>query len=129
MVEPVAQSRSVPDRHWLAATICLAALVSPAGQAEDESPAAQAPTPLVLDLRLGDLRRIVKAEELDTPLPEQLDDVTIWAHPETPDMVETRPVPGGLGGVFWGIWHPTQLWRLFVPDPNLRWPEEEDRRP
>lgn len=78
-----------------------------------------------LDLRLGDLRRFVSAEELNTPLPEQLDDVMIWAHPETPDMVETRPVPAGLGGLIWAVWHPTQIWRLFVPDPNLKTTDED----
>jgi len=115
-------------RQALGGGICLALLAIPVGRADEAAPEADPPKEFQLDLRLGDLRRFVSAEELDTPIPEQLDDVTIWAHSETPDMVETRPVPGGLGGIFWGIWHPTQFWRLFVPDPNLRI-QEEDRRP
>ena len=78
-----------------------------------------------LDLRLGDLRRIVSPEELFTPLPDELDEVTVWGHTETPDMVETRPVPGGLAGIAWAMWHPSKLWRLFVPDPNLEILDED----
>jgi hypothetical protein len=128
MAQAVDPSRRVPDWRLPLAVMCLAALVGLCAHADETQPVTQTAAAGQLDLRLGDLSRIVRREELDTPLPDQLDDVTIWGHPETPDMVETRPVPGGLAGIFWAAWHPTQLWRLFVPDPNLRMPED-DREP
>jgi hypothetical protein len=79
----------------------------------------------VLDLRLGDIRRYVPAREWSTPLPERLEDVEVVGRPGTPDMVETRPVPMGLGALFFAARHPTQIWRIFVPDPNLQLPEED----
>jgi hypothetical protein len=34
-----------------------------------------------------------------------------------PDRLK-KQIPGGPAGIFWGLWHPTQAWRLLVPDPN-----------
>ena len=76
----------------------------------------------VLDLRLGDIRRYVPEREWSAPLPEQLEDVEVIGR-GTPDMVETRPVPMGLGALFFAARHPTQIWRIFVPDPNFELPE------
>jgi len=111
-------------RRAVAAWTCLFGLAVGTGHADGPVPQVGPLEQVPLDLRLPELRRFIGREELDTPLPEQLDDVMIWAHPETSDMMKTRPVPGGLGGIFWGLWHPTQFWRLFVPDPNLRMPPE-----
>jgi hypothetical protein len=79
----------------------------------------------VLDLRLGDVRRYVAVREWSAPLPEQLEDVEVIGRKGTPDMVETRPVPMGLGALFFAARHPTQIWRIFVPDPNFQLPEED----
>jgi len=79
----------------------------------------------VLDLRLGDIRRYVPQREWSAPLPEQLEDVEVVGRRGTPDMVETRPVPMGLGALFFAARHPTQIWRIFVPDPNFQLPEED----
>ena len=79
----------------------------------------------VLDLRLGDIRRYVPVREWTAPLPEQLEDVEVVGRKGTPDMVETRPVPMGLGALFFAVRHPTQIWRIFVPDPNFQLPEED----
>jgi len=88
-------------------------------------PPAQLEPGQVLDLRLGDVRRYVPRREWTAPLPEQLEDVEVIGRKGTPDMVETRPVPGGLGALFFAARHPTQLWRIFVPDPNFELPEED----
>jgi len=79
----------------------------------------------VLDLRLGDIRRYAPVREWTAPLPEQLEDVEVIGRHGTPDMVETRPVPMGLGALFFAARHPTQIWRIFVPDPNFQLPEED----
>jgi hypothetical protein len=79
----------------------------------------------VLDLRLGDVRRYVPTREWSAPLPEQLEDVEVIGRKGTPDMVETRPVPMGLGALFFAARHPTQIWRIFVPDPNFELPERD----
>jgi hypothetical protein len=79
----------------------------------------------VLDLRLGDIRRHVPARQWSAPLPERLEDVEVIGRQGTPDMVETRPVPMGLGALFFAARHPTQIWRIFVPDPNFQLPEED----
>ena len=79
----------------------------------------------VLDLRLGDIRRYVPVREWSAPLPEQLEDVEVIGRHGTPDMVETRPVPMGLGALFFAARHPTQIWRIFVPDPNFELPEAD----
>jgi len=71
-----------------------------------------------LDLRLGDLRRFVSAEDLNAPWTTDLDEVVIRPRREPPDLPERRAVPQGLGGLWWAAQRPTQAWRLFVPDPN-----------
>lgn len=71
-----------------------------------------------LDLRLGDLRGFVSAEELYAPWTTELDEVVIRPRREPPDLPERRAVPQGLGGLWWAAQRPTQAWRLFVPDPN-----------
>jgi hypothetical protein len=100
----------------------------PAQPAQPGRPAGPAPPPPVapaavsaapkLDLRLGDLRRFVSAEDLDAPWTTDLDEVVIRPRREPPDLPERRAVPAGLGGLVWGVRNPTQSWRLFVPDPN-----------
>ncbi|MFM7707227.1 MAG: hypothetical protein ACKO9D_04265 [Gammaproteobacteria bacterium] len=71
-----------------------------------------------LDLRPGDLRRFVPAEDLYAPWTMELDEVVIRPRREPPDLPERRAVPQGLGGLWWAAQRPTQSWRLFVPDPN-----------
>jgi hypothetical protein len=124
--------------------IALAVIAGGRGEARDsvvEAPApagppAMQPGPVALppprletgqplDLRLGDVRRYVPAREWTAPLPEQLEEVEVVGRTGTPDMVETRPVPMGLGALFFAVRHPTQIWRIFVPDPNFQLPEED----
>ncbi|MFM7627351.1 MAG: hypothetical protein ACKO7G_13005 [Gammaproteobacteria bacterium] len=74
--------------------------------------------PPKLDLRPGDLRRFVPAEDLYAAWTAELDEVVIRPRREPPDLPERRAVPQGLGGLWWAAQRPIQSWRLFVPYPN-----------
>ena len=71
-----------------------------------------------LDLRLGDIRKFVPTEELDTPLDAAIDEVVVRSPRVRSRLPERMPIPRGVGGLGWLLDHPTQFWRLFVPDPN-----------
>lgn len=71
-----------------------------------------------LDLRLGDIRKLVPTEELDTPLDAALDEVVVRSSRVRSRLPERMPIPRGVSGLGWLLDHPTQFWRLFVPDPN-----------
>ena len=71
-----------------------------------------------LDLRLGDIRKFVPAEELEAPLDEAVDEVVVRSPRVRSRLPERMPIPRGVGGLGWLLDHPTQFWRLFVPDPN-----------
>lgn len=71
-----------------------------------------------LDLRLGDIRKFVPAEELEAPLDEAVDEVVVRSTRVRSRLPERMPIPRGVGGLGWLLDHPTQFWRLFVPDPN-----------
>ena len=71
-----------------------------------------------LDLRLGDIRKFVPTEELDTPLDAAIDEVVVRSPRVRSRLPERMPIPRGVGGLGWLLDHPMQFWRLFVPDPN-----------
>ena len=71
-----------------------------------------------LDLRLGNIRKFVPTEELDTPLDAAVDEVVVRSTRARSRLPERMPIPRGVGGLGWLLDHPTQFWRLFVPDPN-----------
>jgi hypothetical protein len=71
-----------------------------------------------LDLRLGNIRKFVPTEELDTPLDAAIDEVVVRSPRVRSRLPERMPIPRGVGGLGWLLDHPTQFWRLFVPDPN-----------
>jgi hypothetical protein len=71
-----------------------------------------------LDLRLGDIRKFVPTEELDTPVNAAIDEVVVRSPRVRSRLPERMPIPRGVGGLGWLLDHPTQFWRLFVPDPN-----------
>jgi hypothetical protein len=85
---------------------------------------APAPTPArPLDLRVGDLAKYLppgEAAKLQTDRPPvaAVDTVVVQGKREQiPDRLQAR-IPGGAAGVIWSLFHPTQAWRLLVPDPN-----------
>jgi hypothetical protein len=67
---------------------------------------------------LGDIRKFIPTEELDTPLDAAIDEVVVRSPRVRSRLPERMPIPRGLGGLGWLLDHPTQFWRLFVPDPN-----------
>ena len=71
-----------------------------------------------LDLRLGDIRKFIPTEELDAPLDAAIDEVVVRSPRVRSRLPERMPIPRGVGGLGWLLDHPTQFWRLFVPDPN-----------
>jgi len=70
-----------------------------------------------MDLTPPDIHKVVPARELEGPL-TGLDDEE---EPEPTPTVEVNRekaapyVPGGIAGVWWGITHPSQAWRIFAP--------------
>ena len=89
-----------------------------AGPLAVAKPAATTRADPPLDLRLGDIRKFIPTEELDAPLDAAIDEVVVRSPRVRSRLPERLPIPRGLGGLGWLLDHPTQFWRLFVPDPN-----------
>ena len=72
-----------------------------------------------LDLRAPSLDRVFSSSQIET-LTSRPDDISEGA--ETVDVEGARHeriiAPSGLHGLAWGVRHPTQAWRLFVPSPS-----------
>jgi hypothetical protein len=80
-------------------------------------PAATTGTPpaRTLDLAPPDIRKVVPSDQLDTPLP---DENYVEEDQETVSVKSEHPapdVPGGIASLWWGLWHPTQAWRILAP--------------
>jgi len=88
--------------------------------ADEPSPLAppRSSTTPKLDLRVGDVRRVLPPSEWAQPLPADLDEIIIRSRKTEPDIALRKAVPQGLGGLFWAATRPTEAWRLLVPDPN-----------
>ena len=81
-------------------------------------PAIQKP----LDLRIGDVRKYMMPNEyraaLDEPDAER-NTVVVEAQRELLPVQYEKPIPvGPLVPLFWGLMHPTQSWRILLPDLN-----------
>jgi hypothetical protein len=89
-----------------------------ASKAPQTAPAATSPRK-PLDLRAPELNRVFSRSDLET-LTSKPDDVSEGA--ETVAVEGARHdriiAPSGLRGLAWGVRHPTQAWRLFVPSPS-----------
>ena len=97
---------------------------APAPAVPNPKPALQKP----LDLRIGDVRKYMMPNEfraaLDAPDAEK-NTVVVEAKRELLPVEYEKPIPRGpLGPLFWALKHPTQSWRIFLPDLNraARWP-------
>lgn len=71
-----------------------------------------------LDLRLGDITRFFDPREFAMP-PEELEEIIVQGRRPEP-LPEHRIIPQGLAALAYGLVHPTQAWRILVPDPNLQ---------
>ena len=89
-----------------------------AAPAATSSPAASTPAK-PLDLRLGDIRRYITPEDyralMGAPAMEA-NTVIVQADAPLLPAKSSQPIPGGIMAPFWALAHPTQAWRLLVPD-------------
>jgi hypothetical protein len=87
-----------------------------------------------LDLRVGDIRKYMTPEEFRALLAPADDSNTVVVKADAPlaPMRSELDVPGGLVAPFWALAHPTQAWRLFLPDARVditRIPPPENKIP
>jgi hypothetical protein len=98
----------------------------PAKAADQSSlaPSAQTagpPSRKPLDLRVGDIRKYMTPEEfraLSLP-PDESNTVVVQANAPLLPMKSALDVPGGIIAPFWALAHPTQAWRLLLPDARV----------
>jgi hypothetical protein len=83
-------------------------------------PATTTPTPppRTLDLAPPDIRKVVPGDQLDTPLPDENSDADDQEYVSVKSQRAAPDVPGGIASLWWGLWHPTQAWRLLTPVPG-----------
>ena len=95
-----------------------APVAAPAPAVPNPKPAIQKP----LDLRIGDVRKYMMPNEfraaLDAPDAEK-NTIVVEAQRELLPVQYEKPIPvGPLMPLFWGLMHPTQSWRILLPDLN-----------
>ena len=110
-----------------------ASIPAPTPVAAGEAKLAPAkPVAKSLNLSIRDVRNYMMprefAEVLGAP-DADANTVLVEGKRELLPMKSEQPVPGGIIAPFWALAHPLQSWRLFVPDPKLKLPENEDREP
>ena len=95
-----------------------APVAAPAPAVPNPKPAIQKP----LDLRIGDVRKYMMPNEFRAALDEpdaEKDTVVVEAQRELLPVQYEKPIPiGPLVPLFWGLMHPTQSWRIILPDLN-----------
>jgi len=103
--------------------IALVTLSAGAAQAADPPPApskaANAPKPL--NLRIGNVRNYMMPNEFRSALtaPDaEKDTVIVEGERVLLPMKSLQPVAPGIVAPFWAVAHPTQAWRIFLPDPK-----------
>ena len=109
--------------------VCGAAFVGSALAADPSSDAPIAPPAAMatdsarkpLDLRIGDIRKYMTPEEFRALLAPADESNTVVVKADAPlaPMKSELDVPGGLIAPFWALAHPTQAWRLFLPDARV----------
>jgi hypothetical protein len=113
--------------------ICAAAeSAEPVPQQSQATPAKPAPALAKppLDLRIGDIRKYMTPEEFRAAVnvSDEPNTVIVEANRPLLPMKFEEPVPGGIIAPFWALAHPTQAWRIFVPDlkaPPTREPADK----
>ena len=98
---------------------------APTASTPASAPAVPNPKPAIqkpLDLRIGDVRKYMIPNEfraaLDAPDAEA-NTVVVEGKRELLPVQYEKPIPvGPLMPLFWGLMHPTQSWRIFLPDLN-----------
>jgi hypothetical protein len=122
--------------------ICVAAeaadpprsVVFPAAERANESTKAIAAARKPLDLRIGNIRDYMTPEEYRSLLAgreEERNTVVVRAEaPQLPSNSE-QPIPSGMPllPLWWAVLHPTQSWRIFLPDLNAPPPGPPEKIP
>jgi hypothetical protein len=116
--EPAAPS---PDPAAKTVAEAMAPASVPARTSQPVNPAAK-PATKPLDLRIGDVRTYMMPNEyravLGAPDAER-DTVVVEGRKELLPVDYEKPIPmGPLMPLWWGLTHPTQSWRIFLPDLN-----------
>ena len=117
-------SRWMSTKHTGALAIALGLAIC-SGTLQAEAAKATAPTGAqvpaeagALDLRLGDLSWFLDRSELQIPVSQELEEIIVSGRRPEP-LPEQRVIPTGLASLVYAVRHPTQAWRILVPDPNV----------
>lgn len=124
-----------PESRINKGAVLLAALLTSAAWAEEpQAPSSkpaqtavapedkpESPAPQPLDLRIGDVRKYMTPEEFRALINASDDANTVIVKADAPlvPMKSALDVPGGILAPFWALAHPTQAWRLFLPDARI----------
>ncbi|HUQ11680.1 MAG TPA: hypothetical protein VM146_15300 [Steroidobacteraceae bacterium] len=94
--------------------------VEPVGAPKAPAKALAAPAK-PLDLRIGDIRKYMTPEEFQalSMQPDESNTVVVQADAPLLPMKSDLDVPGGIIAPFWALAHPTQAWRLLLPDARV----------
>jgi hypothetical protein len=92
-----------------------------AAPATPATPSKSVPVRPPLDLRIGDVRKYMTPEEYRAAIngSEERNTVVVEANRPLLPMKSELDVPGGILAPFWALAHPTQAWRIFLPDPRV----------
>jgi hypothetical protein len=96
--------------------------VEPMTASQPAKPSKESPPPRKpLDLRVGDIRKYMTPEEFQalSVQPDESNTVLVQANVPLLPMKSDLDVPGGIMAPFWALAHPTQAWRLFLPDGRI----------
>jgi len=73
-----------------------------------------------LKLQVGDVRKYMMPSEYNMAVgaPDAEKTTIVVEGQRVLPVKSTDPVAPGIIAPFWAVAHPTQAWRIFVPDPN-----------
>lgn len=73
-----------------------------------------------LKLQVGDVRKYMMPSEYNAAIgaPDAEKTTIVVEGQRVLPVKSTDPVAPGIIAPFWAVAHPTQAWRIFVPDPN-----------
>jgi hypothetical protein len=81
-----------------------------------------------LKLQVGDVRKYMMPSEYNAAIgaPDAEKSTIVVEGQRVLPVKSTEPVAQGIIAPFWAVAHPTQAWRIFVPDPNAPAAERPD---
>jgi len=91
---------------------------------QNAKPAAPVTAPAAprapLKLRVGDVRKYMMPRDFQAVVkaPEPDSTIVVEGDRPAPELKSTQPLPTGFGALYSLFRHPTNAWRMFLPDPN-----------